>query len=283
MINLFPKGIALISPQHFGRALARYGLTTTSSLTEKFLGGRIDDDGDEDNEDDEENQWWRTRDIFGAKLPAPSRSGVTAVIPIKGVLTAGLHPVYRVIGYEDANMIAGWVRDAAADDSIEQILLDIDSPGGMVTGVPELGEAVDAASQVKEVLAHSAGMMCSAAYWAASQADAVYCTPSADVGSIGVYQVTEDWSQFFKEMGVELTIFKSGDLKATGHPDFPLTKEQKEYLQAEVDLIGEQFRGAVKSKRTRVSADSMLGQSFLGIEAAERNLVAACKPFSALL
>ena len=45
-------------------------------------------------------------------------------------------------------------------------------------GTPELAEAVADASKQKFVYAFSAGLMCSAAYWVASQADAIYAKAS---------------------------------------------------------------------------------------------------------
>ena len=209
--------------------------------------------------------------------------GSTAVIPVKGVITSGLPKIFRAIDYADTNEISAWVRAAADDPAVEAILLDVDSPGGMVTGTPELADEVDRAAEIKTVVAHTSGMMDSAAYWIGSQADAVYCTPSADVGCIGVYQINYDMSAYLERLGVNAEMFKSGDLKGTGHPHVPLSKAQADEIQRGVDLIGVQFRAAVKSKRVLVDDDSMRGQSFLGAEAAERHLVAGLRSKESLL
>ena len=66
------------------------------------------------------------------------------------------------------------VNEAAGRDDVHAIFLDMDSPGGTVNGTPELAQAVADASQQKHVYAFSAGQMCSAAYWVASQCDAIY-------------------------------------------------------------------------------------------------------------
>ncbi len=77
-------------------------------------------------------------------------------------------------------------------DDIKAVFLDIDSPGGTVAGTPELAAAVASLNERKPVYAFSSGLMCSAAYWIASQARAIYATPSAQVGSIGVVQAVID-------------------------------------------------------------------------------------------
>ncbi len=290
MKNVFSApGYALISPIHLQAALARVpgGDFALAGLGhhdrgELAIAAAFNRRADTDDGNQTE-PWWKTQDAYGEALPAPEIIGSTAVIPVKGMITSGLPSIYRAFGYADTEEIAAWVRAAADDPDIDQILLAVDSPGGMVGGTPELGDAVDQASKVKPVTAHSKGMMDSAAYWIASQATAIFCTPSADIGCIGVYQVNYDYSGMLKEMGVKAEMIKSGDLKGAGHPAIPLSDDQRNHLQAQIDLIGAQFRSAVTAKRTMVEPDSMRGQSFLGTEAAERHLVAGLRSFESLL
>ena len=262
--------IALIRPQHFAAASAE----AAALLENPRCTARAEHDDDE--------MWYELEDIYGAPLPKPYTVGTTAIIPIKGVITSGLHPIYRVIGFADTEQIAGWIRAAVANPLVEEILLRIDSPGGMVTGTPELAAAVAAADRMKPVLAHTSGMMDSAAYWIASQARAICCTPSADVGCVGVYQLYYDQTAYLATMGIKASIFKSGDLKAAGHPDIPMTEAQAAHVQAEIDAIGVQFRAAVTARRD-IDEDSMRGQSFLGTEAFARGLVDDLSTFEGLL
>ena len=262
--------IALIRPQHFAAASAE----AAALLENPRCTARAEHDDDE--------MWYELEDIYGAPLPKPYTVGTTAIIPIKGVITSGLHPIYRVIGFADTEQIAGWIRAAVANPLVEEILLRIDSPGGMVTGTPELAAAVAAADRIKPVIAHTSGMMDSAAYWIASQARAICCTPSADVGCVGVYQLYYDQTAYLATMGIKASIFKSGDLKAAGHPDIPMTEAQAAHVQAEIDAIGVQFRAAVTARR-EIDEDSMRGQSFLGTEALARGLVDDLSTFEGLL
>jgi len=273
MHTIGPIKYALIRPEHWSAAASR--LDHLPSLL-KIRANYYDDDDDETMTD-------AATDIYGDPLPYPTRYASTAIIPIKGVITSGLPSIYRMVGYADTAQISAWLAAALADPSVTQILLCIDSPGGMVTGTPELAAEVAAADLIKPVYAHTFGMIASAAYWIASQARAIYCTTSSEIGCIGVYQITYDQSKYLEANGIRATIFKSGDLKAAGHPDFPLTESQAAFLQAEIDALGALFRETVVSKRSTVAPDSMRGQSFLGTQAATLGLVAGLRKYMDLL
>lgn len=272
MHTIGPIKYALIRPEHWTAAASRLDQLPS------FLKIRANY-----HDDDDETMTDHATDIYGDPLPYPTRYASTAIIPIRGVITSGLPAIYRMVGYSDTAQISAWLAAAVADPSVTQILLCIDSPGGMVTGTPELAAEVAAADLIKPVYAHTAGMIASAAYWIASQARAIYCTPSSEIGCIGVYQITYDQSKYLEANGIRATMFKSGDLKASGHPDFPLTESQAAFLQAEIDALGALFRETVVSKRSTVELDTMRGQSFLGTQAASLGLVAGLRKYMDLL
>ena len=82
------------------------------------------------------------------------------------------------------NDVSATLAAMEADPAVKKVCLAINSPGGTVTGVEEIANQVRSMS--KPTMAYTEGEMCSAAYWIASQSDAVFATPSARVGSIGV-------------------------------------------------------------------------------------------------
>ena len=140
--------------------------------------------------------------------------------------------------------------------------------GGSVTGVPETGARIAALAQQKNVFAYTEGLCCSAAMWLASQADQIFSTSSAQMGSVGVYLALLDQTAALTQKGLKIETIKSGNLKAAGASWKPLEGNERAHLQAEVDQIGATFRAAVNAKRPQVSMDTMQGQSFFG----ERNL-----------
>jgi len=185
-----------------------------------------------------------TKSFFEQKqeLPSPPTSAClsvedgVAIVSICGPMLRNPDIFDRVIlGACDTDEVIKAVAEAGAHPDIEAIFLDIDSPGGSVNGTPELAQAVADASKAKYVYAFSAGQMCSAAYWVASQADAIYATPSARVGSIGVILPVVDSSAAFEQAGLKMEVFAAGKFKSSGTPGTSLTEDQREWLQSEVE------------------------------------------------
>lgn len=176
---------------------------------------------------------------------------------------------FGATGSED---IGAALREAAGRDDIKAVFLHIDSPGGTVAGTPELADAVAALDKKKPVYAFSSGLMCSAAYWVASQARAIYATPSAQVGSIGVVQAVVDNSAALDKAGIKVEVFSVGKYKAMGAPGTPLTDDQRELISSNLAEIAGEFHAAVVAKGRAIPADAMEGQTFSGKQAQRHNL-----------
>ena len=175
-------------------------------------------------------------------------------------------------GATSSEDIGAAIREAAGRDDIKAVFLNIDSPGGTVAGTPELANAVAALDKKKPVYAFSSGLMCSAAYWVASQARAIYATPSAQVGSIGVVQAVIDNSAALDRAGIKVEVFSVGKYKAMGAPGTPLTDDQRELISSNLAEIAGEFHAAVLAKGRAIPAEAMEGQTFSGKQAQRHNL-----------
>ena len=177
-----------------------------------------------------------------------------------------------LIGAVGSEKIGDALREAGERDDIRAVFLDIDSPGGTVAGTPELAAAVTSLNRQKPVYAFSSGLMCSAAYWIASQARAVYVTPSAQVGSIGVVQAVIDDSAALANEGIKVEVFAVGKYKAMGAPGTPLTDDQRDLINANLAEVAGEFHAAVLAEGRSIPADAMEGQTFSGKQAQRFNL-----------
>jgi signal peptide peptidase SppA len=175
-------------------------------------------------------------------------------------------------GATSSDEIAGALREAAGRDDIKAVFLDIDSPGGTVAGTPELAAAVKSLNERKPVYAFSSGVMASAAYWIASQARAIYATPSAQVGSIGVVQALIDNSAALDKAGLKVEVFSVGKYKAMGAPGTPLTDDQRELISSNLAEIARDFHDAVRARGRAIPDEAMEGQTFSGKQAQRFNL-----------
>lgn len=175
-------------------------------------------------------------------------------------------------GATSSEEIGDALRESAGREDIKAVFLNIDSPGGTVAGTPELANAVAALDKKKPVYAFSSGLMCSAAYWVASQARAIYATPSAQVGSIGVVQAVIDNSAALDRAGIKVEVFSVGKYKAMGAPGTPLTDDQRELISSNLAEIAGEFHAAVLAKGRAIPAEAMEGQTFSGKQAQRFNL-----------
>ena len=208
--------------------------------------------------------------LFGDQ-PKAYKAGSVGVIPLKGVVGKSLSPLDRMTGAVDLDEFTAALEAYAADPEVKTIVVDVSSPGGTVTGVEEAAAML--ASVGKPTVAFTDTEMASAAYWIGSAADRVVATPSATVGSIGVYMAIPDVSKLYESAGVKMDVIKSGALKGAGIEGTSLSDAQRADLQSQVNAIHADFKAAVRSKRALAKDADMEGQVFSGKVAATKGLV----------
>jgi signal peptide peptidase SppA len=203
--------------------------------------------------------------------PKSERKGKTMFIPIDGPIGYKITPLDRALGACDAEDVAQAFEAAEADPNVERIVFDINSPGGTVRGIPELADAI--ANSKKHTTAFTDTHAESSAYWIASQCREVVATPGASVGSVGVFMVVPDYSKKAENEGIKMRVFKAGKHKAAGLIGTSLTPEQEAKMDADCSDLWQDFKGAVKGKRTLVRDEDLEGQSFIARKAAQRGLI----------
>jgi signal peptide peptidase SppA len=178
-------------------------------------------------------------------------SGGIAVLPLYGVLTQRGNMVDDVSGPGSVStqQFSSALRQALADDTVSQILIDIDSPGGSVYGVSELADEITQARSQKPVVAVANSLAASAAYWIGCSASEFYVSPGGEVGSIGVWQAHFDHSQALAAEGVKPTLISAGKFKVEGNPYAPLDDDAQAFMQSRVDDYYASFTKAVARGR----------------------------------
>lgn len=191
------------------------------------------------------------------------RHGRTAVIPIRGLITAHPKALAEGIGWTISGpTIVNAIEGALEDSEVDAVVLDIDSPGGMVSGTFEAAESLSAMrdAATKPVVAVSSYMMASGAYWLASAAaHEIVSAPTALTGSIGVLAIHEDASGRYEQMGVRLELVTAGRFKAEGNDTEPLSDDGRQFMQSQVDYAYGLFVSAVASARGATASEVMKG------------------------
>ncbi len=178
------------------------------------------------------------------------------------------------------------VRQAKADPDVKAVALHIDSPGGTVAGTADLGADVADLAQIKPVYAFIEDMGASAAYWIASQCNAIYANPSAWVGSIGVRHAIFDTSEKASKAGVKAHWLVSGDHKAPGAPGSVVTPEQVAVMQDSINRYANQFVAAVNRGRKmnlKAGDEPADGRMYVGAQARNNGLVDGITTFDNVL
>lgn len=173
-----------------------------------------------------------------------------ATVEVTGTLTRRPDFWQAYFDGVSSELLAEKIESLAADESVDAIVLRIDSPGGEAAGMSEVAKSIKAAGQLKPIVSVVNELCASGAYYIASQTSAIYAgSETAVVGSIGTLMVLFDTSQLFKMAGVEAVVLATGQYKGTGAPGTPITDEQKAYLQGLVDDTQRLFAAAVQGGR----------------------------------
>lgn len=175
------------------------------------------------------------RHALASSMTVPN-SGI-AVLPLYGVITQRGNMVNEISGpgSTSTQQFTAALRQALADDTVQQILIDIDSPGGSVYGVTELADEIVSSKTKKPIVAVANSLAASAAYWIGACASELYITGGGEVGSIGVWQAHFDYSQALAAEGVTPTLISAGKYKVEGNPYMPLDEEAQVFMQSRVD------------------------------------------------
>ena len=198
-----------------------------------------------------------------APPPYELRDGV-AVVPLHGVLGRHLGILDMACGGCDVDCVAAALREADADPAATGIVIDIDSPGGAISGVADCADIVR--DLAKPCVAYASDLCASAAYWIASAADEIHVGPTCEIGSVGVYCAILDKSRAYDANGIKVELFASGENKAAGYPGTSLTDGQRAVLQAQVDYLASLFKGAVLARR-EIEPNLLDGRCLVGRQA----------------
>jgi len=199
------------------------------------------------------------------------RNGI-AVITIQGVLGTGLSPIEKMVGMCDYEEIATEVA-TALETGAKAILFALSSPGGEATGAAETAAQIAQISVPKA--SFTADLDASACYFLSCSCDYKVATPSAQSGAIGTIMPLIDESRMWDALGLEWTPITGENEQLKGAGMGPsLTDAQREYFQAQVNLMSATFRDFVSDYR-EVDFAKLRGGSYFGAQALELNLIDA--------
>jgi signal peptide peptidase SppA len=200
-----------------------------------------------------------------------------AVLPLFGTISHRMNMMSAMSGGTSTELFGKAFDEHLADDEVGTIIIDVDSPGGSVTGVTELWSKIYAGRKEKRIIAIANGLMASAAYWIASAASDVMAIPSGAIGSVGVYAIHTDYSEADKQAGVKRTIISAGDYKTEANQSQPLSDDARVHLQHRVheyyDMMTADIARGRGIKQSGVKETFGQGRMFSTKDAKQRGMI----------
>lgn len=145
--------------------------------------------------------------------------------------------------------LAEQVRRIAKDDAIKDVVLDIDSGGGMAAGLFEACGVIRDLRKSKRITGIAANMAASAAYALGCTADELYVTQTGMAGSIGVITLHMSYADMLAQAGMEATIIHAGSHKPNGNPYQALSHNARAEMSGQCDQLYADFVAHVARER----------------------------------
>lgn len=196
-----------------------------------------------------------------------------AVLPIEGAIL----PFHGLGGYElviTPETVESFMAAAEEDKNIEGVLIEINSPGG--TPVASERIATSFRSSTLPVVGLVGDIAASGGYMVAAASDYLIASKMSDVGSIGVNMSYVEESLKNEEEGLTYVQLTTGKFKDIGSPNRPITDEERDKLEADLQIVHDEFVSIVANYRDmEISEVEELadGSTMPGLKAVDAGLV----------
>ena len=165
------------------------------------------------------------------------------VIPIRGIISDSPEEGFMRTKPSVVQEVVSHLRKAAQDKMIKAVVLQLDSPGGSVTGSDILYNEIVRFKEAtgRPVVAAMLDVAASGAYYIALPADRIIAHPTTVTGSVGVIFIRPKVAGLMEKIGVAVEVNKSGINKDIGSPFRATTAEEEQVFQAMTDQLGKRF------------------------------------------
>ncbi len=181
-----------------------------------------------------------------------------------------------VDGQIGSDKFSRMLRELRLDDSVQAIVLRVDSPGGSASAAEEIQRELRLMRKTKPVIVSMGTVAASGGYWISAYGDKIYAEPTTITGSIGVFGMFFNVQKLATDLGLSFDIAKTGKFADILTISRPKTDEELALFQELVDWIYGQFIGKVSEGRhlDRAAVEEIAqGRVWSGTEAKKLGLV----------
>ncbi|PCK00378.1 MAG: signal peptide peptidase SppA [Zetaproteobacteria bacterium] len=145
-------------------------------------------------------------------------------------------------GVAAADEISGALLRAAYDDSIDAVVLRVDSPGGSPVASETILRAVEKVQEEGKTVTVSMGSVAaSGGYWISAYADEIFVLPTTITGSIGVLGGKVSAQEMWKTLGVNWERISQGRNAAMFSLNTPFSQSEAARMNMMLDNIYDGF------------------------------------------
>ncbi len=225
--------------------------------------------------------------VYGKESSSNQILSVKINGPIYSQSEAEQDPLYSLFGtgLTNGDAIKEELYEAANNNNIKAIILDINSPGGMINASTAIADGVKYYKEKtkKPVYAYVSGLGASGSYWVAASTDKIVADKGSLVGSIGVilgsipyYNEPISLGDVTTRQPIKVTTLSAGKYKDVGNPFREITTDEKQMLQTGLDYEYNIFVDYVAARRNIEPAKirNVIGAGIYGNgQAKEFNLI----------
>ena len=173
------------------------------------------------------------------------------------------------------------IKSARNDKSIDAIVLRIDSGGGSALASDqmwrEIYKTTSDSLNNKPFIASMSGAAASGGYYIACQADTIVAQPSTVTGSIGVLSIGLNFSELYKNIGINKEVIKRGEFSDFLTQSREFSEQENEKMFESTKYFYKEFKDRVLDGRESLSSEQLeklaLGRIWSGKTASENGLV----------
>jgi len=196
-----------------------------------------------------------------------------AVIVAAGDIMFGTQPPGTIGGDSTAELL----RRARNDDSVEAVVLRVDSPGGSAFASEIIVDEILALQEEgKPVVASMGSVAASGGYQISMYADRIFASPSTITGSIGIFGMFPTYQRTLEAIGISTDGIGSTPWSGELRPDRAMSEHAKRLFQLVIDDGYQDFIGSVADSRSmEIDAVDAIGQGqvWTGMDALNNGLI----------
>ncbi len=232
-----------------------------------FLGGSVSPESDSSG-----------KEVLREIHVSGSGENKIVLVPIKGVISDKSAGTFLMNSPSLVHVVKRSLEQAASDNSVKGVILEVDSPGGGITASDVIyNYIVNFKNKTgKTVVVYMQDVAASGGYYVSVAADKIIAHPTTITGSIGVIMPIVNIAKLVEKYGIENGSIKSGMMKDIGSPLKEMSSEEKEVLTGIIDEMYLRFVTIISNGRD-LSIDEVKrladGRIYTGNQAVENGLI----------